>query len=177
MENLRNFPDIGQSSIVSDVIGVIRTHINNFRNTELAQTLVSTSDSYTNHQIHANINGHIISGRIDRLYRDQVGGWQGLNYITFKGRDLEYYKPEMELYSLLLSKVYPNEPLVTINYIFTEQSVYEKMCFSSTDLFEISEKWQQKIISLQQGIYMKNLEHCCSCSYANSQGNCIVTES
>ena len=174
---LRNFPDIRQSSIKSDVIGVIRTHINNFRNTELAQTLVSTSDSYTNHQIHANINGHIISGRIDRLYRDQVGGWQGLNYITFKGRDLEYYKPEVELYSLLLSKVYPNEPLVTINYIFTEQSAYEKMCFSSTDLLEISEKWQQKIISLQQGNYKKNLEHCCSCPYADSQGNCIVTES
>ena len=35
------------------------------------QTLVSASDSYTNHQIHANINGHIISGRIDRLYRNR----------------------------------------------------------------------------------------------------------
>ena len=99
-----------------------------------------------------------------------------LGLITIKGRDLEYYKPEMELYSLLLSKVYPNEPLVIINYIFTEQSAYEKMCFSSTDLLEISEKWQQKIISLQQGIYMKNLEHCCSCPYADSQGDCIVTE-
>ena len=80
---LRNFPDIRQSSIVSDVIGVIRTHINNFRNTELAQTLVPTSDSYTNHQIHANINGHIISGRIDRLYRDQAEWMAGTQLHNF----------------------------------------------------------------------------------------------
>ena len=172
---LANYTDIGRNSTELDIRDTLHTHINNFRNTELAQTLVSASDSYTNHQIHANINGHIISGRIDRLYKDQADGWQGLNYITFKGQDLEYYKPKMELYSLLLSKAYPNEPPVTINYIFTEQGAYEKMCFSSTDLLKISEKWQQKITLLQQGIYMKNLEHCCSCPYADSQRQCIVT--
>ena len=173
---LENYPEAINEPTTIERKAALRTHINNFLNSEPAKTALSASETRTNYRIHADINGHIISGKLDRLFRDQTGQWQIINYKTFGMQDLKCWKPEMELYALLFHKVHPNEPIVTINFYATAQDAYEQMFFSTKDLQNVSEHLPVQITSLQQEIFAKNLEHCCSCPYADSQGQCIITE-
>jgi len=175
-EALENYPELTKKSITTELKEKIGIYINNFLNAEFAATAFSTTKSYTNHQIHADINGHIISSRFDRLFKDQTGQWQIINFKIFETQNSVYCKPEMGLYALLFHKAYPNESNVDITFYFMEQNKFEQMCFNSTDFREISEQLQKQITSLQQGVFSKNLEHCCSCPYTDSHGQCIVKE-
>ena len=173
---LENYSELTSKSTLTELKVMLRTHVNSFLNSELAKTALLASETRTNYQIHADINGHIISGKLDRLFKDQAGRWQIINYKTSEMQDLKCWKPEMELYALLFHKVYPNESTVSINFYFTEQNEYEQVCFRSSDIQDVSEQWQEQITSLQHGIYTKNLNHCGCCPYADSQKKCIITE-
>ncbi len=166
-----NYPELTGESKTT-----FRTHINNFLNSELAETVFNASETSTNQQIHANINEHIIEGRLDRLFRDETENWQVINYKTDEIQNIDDCLPEMELYSLLLHRRYPSQPILTINFFFSEHNRCERMHFNTTQLQEIQEQWKQKISALQQGKYEKNLDHCCSCPYADPDGQCIITE-
>ena len=170
-----NFPEIMTQSTAPEPI--LRKHANNFLNSELGQTTLSASETRTNQQVHADIEGHIIDGRFDRLFKDETQHWQVINYKTDGAQDSDVYDPEMELYSLLLHRCYPEQPTVTINIFFTEQARYIQKQFSVAELLETIEPWQEKISDLQQGNYHKNTDHCCSCPYADVNGQCIITES
>ena len=154
----------------------LRTYINNFTNSELGETAFSAAKTYTNQQVHADIDGHIVDGRFDRLFQNKAGHWQVVIYKTSDLQDSEAYHSEMELYSLLLHRRYPEQPTVTVNIFFTEQGRCEQKHFSTGELQETTRQWQKKISALQRGDYEKNLEHCCSCPYADLGGQCIITE-
>ena len=155
---------------------IFRTHANNFLSSEIAETLFNASRTYVNQQIHANINGHIIDGRLDRLFTDETGQYQLIIYNTSEICDLDTHRPEMGLYALLVHRRYPEQPTVTVNLFFTKQGRGELVHFNAAQLQEAQEQWKEKISKLQSGIYEKNLGHCCSCPYADPDGQCIVNE-
>ena len=164
------------SEATTESTAALRTYINNFTNSELGETAFSAAKTYTNQQVHANIEGHIVDGRFDRLFQDNAGHWQTVIYKTGDLQDSEAYHPEMELYSLLLHRRYPEQPTVTINIFFTEQARSIQKHFSIAELQETTEQWQEKISALQRGNYNKNTDHCCSCPYAKPNGQCIIAE-
>ena len=168
---LENYPEV-----TTEAAAALRTDVNNFINSELGEAALSASTIRTNQQIHADINGHIIEGRIDRLFTDETEHWQVIIYETSEPQALDVYRPEMELYSLLVHRLYPNQLTVTINIFFTKHDRCEQMHFSAAQLQEVQEQWAQKIWTLQQGNSKKNLEHCCSCPYADLGGQCIITD-
>ena len=172
---LKNYSDVTAESKVGNRHS-LRQHVNNFINSELGETAFSASTVQMNQHIHADINGHIVDGRFDRLFKDETGNYQIINYKTDATPNLNTPDPEMELYSLLLHRRYPNQSTVTINIFFTENGRWEQRHFSPAELQEVQEQWQKKISALQRGIYEKNLEHCCSCPYADPDGHCIITE-
>lgn len=162
--------------VTSNLTTVLHTSANNFINSQLGKTALSASETRTNQQVHADIEGHIIDGRFDRLFKDETQHWQVINYKTDDAQDSDVYDPEMELYSLLLHQRYPQQPTITINLFFTEQDQCIQKHFSITELQDVSAQWKQKISELQRGNYNKNLDHCCSCPYADPDGQCIITE-
>ena len=160
----------------SDLYDAVKIHIRNFTDTELAQNAISASETFINHKISADIQGHIISGKFDRLFFDQTGQLHAINFVTSKKEKLEYYKHEMELMGLLIHRSFPNIPQVTINYFFTKNGNCEKMCIDKKLNSELSTTYIQDIDSLQQNKYIKNLNHCSFCIYSDSLSQCIVTE-
>ena len=172
---LENYPEITTESKIGNRSSLLQ-HVNNFINSELGETALSASGVLTNQHIHADINGHIVEGRFDRLFKDETGNYQIINYKTDETQNLDTSDPEMELYSLLLYRQYPHQSTVTINIFFTEHGQSEPRHFSPAQLEEVQEQWQEKILALQGGVYEKNLEHCCACPYANPDGQCIITE-
>ena len=166
-----NYPEVTSESETT-----FRMHVNNFLNSELGETVFKASDTAPGQQIHANIDGHIIDARFDRLFRDETGDWQVINYKTGEAQSVDACRPEMELCSLLLHRRYPNQSTLTINFFFSEHDRCEQMFFNTSQLQEIQERWKERISALQRGDYGKNLDHCCSCPYADPDGQCIITE-
>ena len=164
------------SGATTESTAALRTYINNFTNSELGETVFSAAKTYTNQQVHADIEGHIVDGRFDRLFQNKAGHWQVVIYKTSDLQDSEAYHSEMELYSLLLHRRYPEQPTVTVNIFFTEQGRCEQKHFSTGELQEATRQWQKKISELQQGIYKKNRNHCSFCPYADENEQCIVAE-
>ena len=175
-EVLQTYHPTGVEEETTQLTKTLRKHVSNFINSELAETVFSASTVHINQHIHADINGHIVDGRCDRLFKDETGNYQIINYKTDEAQNLDTSHPEMELYSLLVHRRYPNQSTVTINLFFTEHGGWEQMHFSSAQLQEAQEQWQEKILALQRGVYEKNLEHCCSCPYADPDGQCIIRE-
>ncbi len=169
-----NFPEITTESTAEPTL---RKHANSFANSALGHIALDASQTHTNQHVHADIAGHIIEGRFDRLFKDKTGYWQIVNYETTDTQNSDADYPEMELYSLLAHRRYPEQPTVTINIFFTEQDHYIQKHFSVAELQEATEHWQKKISALQRGNYNKNTDHCCSCPYADPNGQCIITES
>ena len=164
------------SGATTESTAALRTYINNFTNSELGETVFSAAKTYTNQQVHADIEGHIVDGRFDRLFQNKAGHWQVVIYKTSDLQDSEAYHSEMELYSLLLHRRYPEQPTVTVNIFFTEQGRCEQKHFRTGELQEATRQWQKKISELQQGIYKKNRNHCSFCPYADENEQCIVAE-
>ncbi len=160
----------------SELFDIVRFHISNFSDTDLAQNAISASKHFINHRITAEIHGHILSGKIDRLFFDHTGQLHAINFVTSKEEQREYYKYEMELMGLLIHQAYPNTPKVNINYFFTNSGNCEKMCIDEKHCPEISNACVQNINSLQQGKYIKNINHCRFCIYSDSVNQCIVKE-
>lgn len=175
-QTLRNISaSIGQSNL-SNLFDKVSVHINNFTETELAQNAISVSETFIQHHINVDIQGHIISGKIDRLFFDQIGQLHAINFVTSKEEQLDYYKHEMELIGLLIHQTHPNTPHVDINYFFTNSGNMKKMRIDKNHYTELSNVWIQNIETLQQGIDKKNIDHCSICPYADSQNNCIITQ-
>ena len=172
---LENYPEVTTESKIGNRSSLLQ-HVNNFINSELGETAFSASTVRVNQHIHADINGHIIDGTFDRLFKDETGNYQTINFKTDAAQNLDTPDPEMELYSLLLHRCHPNQSTVTINIFFTEHGQSEQRHFSPTQLQELQEQWKKKILALQAGVYEKNLEHCCACPYADSDGQCLITE-
>ena len=171
---IRNYSEVMSESSTMRLKVESKSHIENFLNSELRRHLHNASEKNTNLHIYADINGHIITGKIDKLFKDQAGQLQGINYITFDAKDIDYYKPEMELLGLLIHKSCPKQPKISINYFLTKLSECLSMSFGNSDFQEITEQYMQNITSLQQESYKKKLTHCSTCPYADSQGLCIV---
>ncbi len=179
LENLDNLIDQALENdpeATTESKAILRTYVNNFLNSELGETARVASETRVNQQIHADIKGHIIDGRLDRIFKDETGNWQIINYKTDEVQNLDSYRPEMELYSLLAHRRYPNQSTVIINLFFTEENRCEQIHFDMPQLQDVQEQWQTRISALQRGVYEKNLEHCCSCPYADPEGECIITE-
>lgn len=172
---LEHYPEVTSESKVGNRSSLLQ-HVNNFINSELSETVFSASTIHTNQHIHADINGHIVDGRLDKLFKDETGNYQVINYKTDEKQNSDTSHPEMELYSLLVHRRYPHQSTVTINLFFTEHGQSEHKHFSPAELQEAQERWEEKILALQRGVYEKNLKHCCSCPYADSDGQCIITE-
>ena len=177
LENVLRIPTNGQEDADADETETeLHTSKNNFMNSELGEIARAASETRTNQQLHADIEGHIIDGRFDSLFKDEAGHWHGIKCETDSNPDSETNYPEMELYSLLLHRRYPEQPTVTMNLFFNEQDRYIQKRFNAAELQKAKEKWNKKISDLQQGHYNKNLDHCCSCPYADPDGQCIITE-
>ena len=165
-----SFPEI------ADAETELRKHINNFLDSELGQTALSAAKTETNQHIYADVDRHILDGSVDKLFKDETGHWQAIIYKTGDAPHPAVCLPEMELYSLLVHRCYPEQPTIKISIFFTQHGQCEQKHFSVAELEEITRQWTKKISALQRGIYEKNLNHCNFCPYADAEDKCPVDD-
>lgn len=149
----------------------------NLLNSEIGEVISSPLNSFSKQQVHSNLDGHIISGRFDRLVKIDSGIWYGIKFIPDLTENLNIFSTEMELYGFLLHTQYPNQQRINITFYSPYHNRHLEQFIAHSDLNEIRLKLIGMISNLQNEDYTKNLEHCNYCPYSDSQGNCIVKES
>lgn len=174
---LENHPEITNDMTEQAARKTIRHHVDNFLESELAEHMLSASETTFNQKIHARINGHIISGTFNKLFQDQSGNWNIIDFKTSDIQDLASCQPEMQLLALLFFKSSPSETKVTITFYFTAMNESVQICFNRTELQETLDLWHGRIKDIQKGSISQNLEHCNTCPYADAGEQCIVINS
>ncbi len=154
---------------------VLRTHADNFLISELGKTALAAAETYTERTVHVQIGEHILTGNLPRLFKDAAGHWQIINYKTeHRVEEGNADRPLMELYGILLHKLYPKQKTVTVHLFFTSTKTCFTTSFHLQEMAELAQRWQKRIADLQQQQLEKNLQHCPFCPYADETQNCLI---
>jgi len=92
-----------------------------------------------------------LSGTLDRIYLNSEGLWEVVDYKTNKIKESEInrtfleYKIQIEVYALLLSNIYPDQPYYPVSFYFTKLDRVKTHNFISEELESIMYNIQVKI--------------------------------
>jgi ATP-dependent helicase/nuclease subunit A len=127
--------------------------------------------------------GQILSGIIDRLYCDESGLWNILDYKTDTRENKEKkkrYEFQMKFYAYLVSLMY-SQDRVNTHVLYTHSGNTISFNFTKKHFSEIGAqlqslvakiKLQKKMSSLDEPA--RNLSHCPECSYFDQAGNICI---
>ena len=123
-------------------VEAITSNVSNFLQSPFGREILSVDESMAEFSISATFGDDYLTGTLDRIYKDHEGKW---NIVDFKtdgvpARDLgiraAIYKPQVALYSLLVSQLYGQDairasivflshPQKPIHYLFTKDEINE----------------------------------------------------
>ena len=169
---------------------IVREDVEHFLNSTIGTIALNADEGYCERHIHAKIGSHIVNGIADRLFRDSKGLWQIINYETDRinqaglGDPADYYKPQAELYALLIHRLYPEQQVIPVTIYFTNLATAYLVEVTREELQDIKEAWIERIEEIQValnsdaigvGRFEKNREHCPLCPYF-VDGECMVSD-
>ena len=157
----------------------VREHVGNFLDSAIGVVALSTEESACDRHIYAQLGSHVISGNVDRMFKDLSGWWHLVDYKTdvidrseIDGR-VEHYRPQVELYALLVHRLYPAQRVIPVTIFFTHLAETYSMGWTAEELQGISQAWLERIKAIQEGNFGKNTVHCPLCPYFVDE-QCIV---
>ena len=168
----------------------VREDVEHFLNSTIGTIALNADEGYCERHIHAQIGSHIVNGIADRFFRDSKGLWQIINYETDRinqaglGDPADYYKPQAELYALLIHRLYPEQQVIPVTIYFTNLATAYLVEVTREELQDIKEAWIERIEEIQValnsdaigvGRFEKNREHCPLCPYF-VDGECMVSD-
>jgi len=152
-------------------VDTVRAHVHHFLNSEIGGMALNAQESNCEQHIHAQIGPHILNGIIDRLFKDSEGLWHIIDYKTDAIEPSEiaarvnYYRPQIELYALLVHRLYPEQPVIPMTFFFTHLAETYPMQLTAEELGRVEKDLLKRIAAIQEGVFEKNREHCPLCPY------------
>jgi ATP-dependent helicase/nuclease subunit A len=102
------------------------------------------------------LDADFIVGTLDRIFQNETGHWEVLDYKTNRIRAgqvellLDKYAIQIETYALLLSHLYPHQPQYVVNFYFTEPDIYHPIRFQPEAMPDIKQKFTGIISEIRQ---------------------------
>ncbi len=168
----------------------IREDANRFLDSRVRETALNAGEVYREWHIHAEIDSHIVEGTADRLFKDSRGLWQIISYETDRidweriGDPADYYRSQIELYALLVHRLYPEQGVIPVTICSTDLATPYSVEITREKLADIERTWLERIEAMQvvlnadaigTGGFEKNRDHCPSCPYF-VDGECMVLD-
>ena len=169
---------------------IVREDVKRFLDSTIGEKALNAAESYCERYIFAEIGPHIVDGIVDRLFKDSKGLWQTVNYEIGKvnregiGDPAAYYRSQMELYALLVHRLYPEQRVIPVTVYSTYFTTAYSMEVTIEELKDIKRAWVERIEAMQValnfdatgvGAFKKNREHCPLCPYFVG-GECVVSD-
>ena len=153
-------------------------HVYNFLTSELAQKALSSSESYCEYTISAKLGEDFVTSTIDRMFKDDVGEYEIIEYKTCPINNVEHaaslltgelnklaseYIAEMELYAVCLLKLFPAQQAITTTIFFTHSGFAYSSRYDAEQLVEIEQKLLKNIKQISSGKFEKviDVSFCC----------------
>ena len=164
--------------------------INQLLDSKVREVALNAAEVYRERHIHAEIGSYIINGIAGRLFKDAKGLWQVIRYetdkIDWEGIDdpVDYYRSHIELYALLLHRLYPEQRIIPATIYFTDLATPYSVELTRKALIDIESAWLERIETLAvalnsdaigTGRFEKYRDHCPLCPYF-VDGECMVSD-
>jgi ATP-dependent helicase/nuclease subunit A len=169
----------------------VHEDVNRLLNLKVREIASNADEVYRERHIHAEIGSHIIDGIASRLFKDSTGAWRVISYETDRidweeiGNPADYYRLQIELYALLIHRLYPEQRVMSVTIYSTDLVSAHSMEITREELIDIERAWLERIEAIQGalssdaigvGRFEKNREHCPLCPYF-VDGECMVADS
>ena len=173
-----------------ETVETARKDLNRFLDSKAGEMALNGDEVYRERHIQAEIGSHIVEGTTDRLFKDTRGLWRVISYETDKigwegiGDPLDYYRSHIELYALLLHRLYPEQRAIPVTICSTDYTTSHLVEVSREELINIERAWIERIETMQvalnsdaigAGRFEKHRDHCPLCPYF-VDGECMVSD-
>ena len=173
-----------------EIAETVRKDANRFLDSRVREMALNAGEVYRERHIHAEIGSHIVEGIADRLFKDSRGLWQVINYERDRidwegiGDPADYYRSQIELYALLIHRLYPDLHVIPVTVYVTDPATAYSAEIMREELMDIENTWLERINGIQKAVnadaigagrFEKNRGHCPSCPYF-VDGECMVAD-
>ena len=167
-----------------------RKNVNRSLDSKVGKIALNAAEVYREQHIYAEIGSHTVEGTADRLFKDVAGLWRVINYDTDRidweaiGAPADYYRAQIELYALLVHRLYPEQRVIPVTIYSTDFASPYSVELPREELIDIESVWRERIKTIQEtvnsdaigvGRFEKNREHCPLCPYF-VDGECMVAD-
>ena len=163
----------------------LRSDITNVYSTSLGTQALNAKQYYTELPLRSKLqSGQMLSGIIDRLFLDEDGVWNILDYKTDIRESIEKkkrYEFQLQFYAYLVSLLY-DQKLVKAHVLYTSTGNALSFIFTEKDFAGVGDRLENLITKIRSQKKIKSLEdiehtlsHCPECPYFDlSQSLCIA---
>ena len=167
-----------------------RKDVNRFLDSKVEEIALNTDEVYSERHIRAEVGSHIVEGTADRFFKDVEGLGRVINYDMDRidwegvGDPADYYRSQIELYALLVHRLYPEQRIIPVTICSTDLATPYSVEITREELADIERIWLEGIEAMQValnsdaigvGRFEKNREHCPLCPYF-VDGECMVAD-
>ena len=135
----------------------IREDANRFLDSRVGEMALNAGEVYRERHIHTEIGSHIVEGTADRLFKDSRGLWGVINYERDSinreeiGDPADYYRSQIELYALLVHRLYPEQQGIPVTVYVTDPATAYSVEIMREKLMDIESTWLERIKAIQEG--------------------------
>lgn len=166
----------------------VHAHVTRFITNDYGIHILQAKEAYKELNLRTMLNERqMLSGVIDRLYRNDEGAWEILDYKTDRTpvnkKKLDRYRFQMKFYAYLVSK-FTETPVSEIkaNLFFTAFGAREQFAFSAQDLISVGKELNTTVAKIRKdqeaesiAKITRNYDHCPECPYYNlEESSCIA---
>lgn len=166
----------------------ILAHVSRFVSSGFGKAVLKSKEFYTELNLRAMLNERqMLSGIIDRLYKNTEGDWEILDYKTDRteitAKKLDTYRYQMRFYAYLVSRFTPGAANgINARLFFTNVGVLETFAFTGADLSTVGAELNATVAHIrrdQQAASLadiqRNYDHCADCPYYRElEARCIA---
>ena len=148
--------EITDSDIVRSLGIELQETIGRVRKSDQISGILSAKEFVNELSITKKTGNDFLTGTIDRLYRNQAGDWEIIDYKTnrISHDDIEKisaeYRIQIEVYALLLAGLYPGQECYRVNLYFTHIDILRSFDFDVEDLDRSERRLQEIIDGIRQ---------------------------
>jgi ATP-dependent helicase/nuclease subunit A len=159
----------------------VALHVKHFLDSDVGKLALVASESHCEQEIHALLGDHVIHGVVDRLFKDSDGLWQIVDYETdqFNPSEIQtwidFYRPQVELYAMLVHRLYPEQQVIPATIFFTSIAEAYPIHLTADELENLEQQWIENIAVIQTGQFEKNRAHCPFCPYFVDE-QCLLSD-
>ena len=177
-------------SLLEENAETVQENVNRFLNSKVREIALNADEVYREQHIYAEVGPHIVTGIADRFFKDSRGLWQIINYEPDRidwegiGDPADYYRLQIELYALLVHRLYPEQQVMPVTICSTDLATPYSVEITRDTLVEIERTWLERIEAMQlvlntdaigAGRFEKNRDHCPLCPYFVDE-ECMVSD-